>query len=118
MLDKGEFVAQATVALWKRAEPGKHTPAEEFKKAVNSAPGWTATRVIEDGEATTPDGRWLYRIAAEGKMEELPVIQTFHLLAGPGGDQVAVTFAMKPEKAKGFGTRDKEFVGAIAFPKR
>ena len=118
LLDKGEFVAQATVALWKKAEPGKHTPAEDFKKAVNSAPGWTAARVIEDGETTLADGRWLYRIAAEGKMEELAVIQTFHLLAGPGGDQVAVTFAMKPEKAKGFGARDKEFVGAIAFPKR
>jgi hypothetical protein len=118
LLDKGEFVAQATVAVWKKAEPGKHASADEFKKAVNSAPGWTATRVLEDGESTLPDGRWLYRVAAEGKMEELPVVQTFHLLAGPAGDQVAVTFAMKPDKAKAFGTRDKDFVQAVAFPKR
>lgn len=115
LLDKGEFVAQATVALWKKADAGKHTPADEFKKAVNAAPGWTATRVIEDGE-TTADGKWLYRIVAEGKMENLPVVQSFHLLAGPGGDQVAVTFAMKPEKVKAFGVRDKEMVGAITFP--
>ncbi|MBN9117922.1 MAG: hypothetical protein J0I06_01940 [Planctomycetes bacterium] len=115
LLDKGEFVAQATVALWKKTEPGKHTPADEFKKAVASAPGWTATRVLEDQETTTTDGRWLYRIVAEGKMEELPVVQGFHLLAGAGGDQVAVTFAMKPEKVKAVGPRDKELVNAIAF---
>lgn len=116
LLDKGEFVAQATVALWKKADAGKHTPAEDFKRAVNSAPGWTATRVLEDAETTTPDGRWLYRIAAEGKMEELPVVQCFHLLAGSQGDQVAVTFAMKPEKVKAVGTRDRELVNAITFP--
>ncbi len=118
LLDKGEFVAQATVALWKKAEPGKHASTEEFKKAVAATPSWTATRVLEDAEATTPDGRWLYRLAVEGKMEDLPVVQSFHLLAGAGGDQVAVTFAMRPEKVKAVGPRDKELVNAIAFPKR
>ena len=116
LLEKGEFVAQATVALWKKADAGKHTPAEDFKRAVNAAPGWTVARVLEDAETTTPDGRWLYRIAAEGKMEELPVVQCFHLLAGPQGDQAAVTFAMKPEKVKAVGTRDRELVNAITFP--
>lgn len=116
LLDKGEFVAQATVATWKKADPGKHTSTEEFKKAVVATPGWTATRVLEDAESTTPDGRWLYRLVAEGKMEELPVVQSFHLLAGAQGDQVAVTFAMKPEKVKAVGSRDKELVQALAFP--
>ena len=116
LLDKGEFIAQATVVAWKKEAPGKHTPADEFKKAVSAAPGWTATRVLEDAETTAPDGRWLYRVVAEGKMDELPVVQSFHLLAGAQGDQAAVTFAMKPEKAKAVGTRDRELVQAIAFP--
>ena len=118
LLDKGEFVAQATVAAWKKAEAGKHTPADEFKRAVNATPGWTASRVLEDAEGAAPDGRWLYRIVAEGKADELPVVQSFHLLAGAQGDQAAVTFAMKPEKVKAVGTRDKELVNAIAFPKK
>ncbi len=116
LLDKGEFIAQATVVVWKKAEAGKHTPADEFKKAVNSSPGWVATRVLEDAENTLPDGRWLYRIAAEGEMEKLPVLQSFNLVAGPQGDQAVMTFAMKPEKAKAVGTRDRELVNAITFP--
>jgi hypothetical protein len=116
LLDRGEFVAQATVAAWKKAEAGKHTPADEFKKAVNATAGWTATRVLEDTETTAPDGRWLYRIVAEGKMDDLVVIQSFHLIAGPQGDQAAVTFAMKPDKVKAVGSRDREFVSALTFP--
>ena len=116
LLDKGEFVVQATVVAWKKADAGKHTPTDEFKKAVNSTPGWAATRLLEDAETTSPDGRWLYRIVAEGKMDDLPVIQSFHLLAGSQGDQAAVTFAMKPEKVKVVGSRDRELINAVAFP--
>lgn len=116
LLDKGEFIAQATVVAWTKAEPGKHTPAADFKKAASASPGWTATKVLEDAETGSPDGRWLYRIVAEGKMEELPVVQSFNLLAGPQGDQVAVTFAMKPDKAKAVTARDRELLNGVAFP--
>jgi hypothetical protein len=116
LLDKGEFIAQATVVAWRKAEPGKHTPADEFKKAVSNVAGWTATRVLEDAEVPMTGGRWLYRIVAEGKIDDLPMVQSFHLLAGPQGDQVAITFAMKPDKLKAVGTRDRELVNALGFP--
>lgn len=118
LLDRGEFIAQATVMAWKKAEPGKHTPAEEFKKAANATPGWSAGRVLEDAEATAPDGRWLYRIVAEGKMDDLPVVQSFSIVADPRGDQAALTVAMKPEKAKAVGVRDRELLNALTFPKK
>ncbi len=118
LLDKGEFISQATFMVWKKADPGKHTPADEFKKAVGSSPGWTVSRVLEDAETAAPDGRWVYRISAEGKMEELPAIQNFHLIAGPQGDQVAVTFAMKPDKVKAVGARDRDLVNALVLPKK
>jgi hypothetical protein len=116
LLDKGEFVAQATLAVWRKAEPGKHTPVEEFKKAISATPGWTVTRALEDAETSAPDGRWLYRLVAEGKAEGQEVVQSFHLLAGPNGDQAAVTFAMKPEKVKVVGSRDRELMNGIVFP--
>ena len=118
LLDKGAFIAQATVVAWRKADPGKHTPADEFKKAVAASPGWVASRVLEDAETTTPDGRWVYRLAAEGKMEDLPVVQSFHLVAGPQGDQAAVTFAMKPDQVKAVAARDRELVNALSFPKK
>ena len=118
LLDRGEFVAQATISAWKKAEPGKHASAEEFKKAIGDSPGWVATRILEDAEVPIEGGGWLYRFAAEGKMEEQPAVQCFHLLAGPRGDQVAGTFSMKPEKMKALGSRDLSLMKAIEFGKK
>jgi hypothetical protein len=115
LLDRGELVCQATITAWKKAEPGKHVSADEFKKAVFDTPGWVPGKVLDDGELPTDAGRWLYRVTAEGRMEDVPVIQSFHLLAGPQGDQVAVTVAMRPEKARAVGTRDVGLVNAIEF---
>ena len=118
LLDRGELVSQGTITAWKKAEPGKHATVEEFKKAVGDSPGWVPTRVLEEGEIPLEGGRWLYRLAAEGKMEDQPAVQGFHMLAGPQGDQVAITFAMKPEKMKVLGSRDLALVKAIEFGKK
>jgi hypothetical protein len=117
LLDRGEFVVQATVGVWKKAEPGKHDAPDEFKKAVAQSPGWTAGKTLEDGELPADGGRWHYRLTAEGRIGEAPVVQSFHLLAGPQGDQVVVTFSMRPEKLKAVGARDAALVGAIRFGK-
>lgn len=115
LIEKGEFITQATVSVWKKADPGKHATPEEFKKAVGESAGWQVERVLDDGELPTDGGRWLYRVTAAGKIQDIPAVQSFHLLAGPQGDQVAVTFAMKPEKVKAVGTRDASLVNAIEF---
>jgi hypothetical protein len=118
LLDRGELIAQATVTVWNKMEPGKHVAIDDFKKAVASAPGWTPGKTIADGELPAPAGRWLYRLEVEGKMEDVPVVQTFYLLAGPQGDQVVVTVAAKPEKVKAIANRDLSLVNAIEFGKK
>lgn len=118
LLDRGEFIAQATVTGWKKADPGKHTPADEFKKAVADSPGWIATRVTEDAEMPAGGGRWAYRIVAEGRMENLPVVQAFHLVAGAQGDQVVVTVVTRPEQLRAVGGRDVALVNAIELGKK
>lgn len=118
LLDRGGFVAQATLSAWRPAEAGKHMAAADFKKAVAEAPGWIQTKVLADGEVEATGGRWLYRLTAEGKMDELPVVQTFYLLAGAGGEQMGVTVAAKPEQMRAVAGRDLVLVKAIDFGKK
>jgi hypothetical protein len=118
LLEKGEFVAQATVTTWKKADPGRHADPEEFKKLLGQLPGWQPEEVLTDGPIPTDPGRWLYRVSARGKQDELAVVQTFYLLAGPAGDQLAVTVLARQEKAAKVGTRDLELVNAVEFPAR
>ena len=116
LLEKGEFTAQATMTTWKRATAGQHTPADEFKKLLANLPGWVPEAVTEDSVIPTDAGRWLYRVALKGKQDGLPVVQSFFLLAGPNGDQLAVTVLARQEQAAKVGTRDITLVNAIEFP--
>jgi hypothetical protein len=48
-------------------------------------------------------------------MEGVAVVQSFYLLAGPEGEQIAVTVAAKPDKLKAIGSRDLDLVNSIEF---
>ncbi|HEX4607578.1 MAG TPA: hypothetical protein VH092_05170 [Urbifossiella sp.] len=113
LLDGGEFVAQATVSPWAKAAPGQHAPADEFKKAA--APGWVPGRVVEDGEVPAAAGHWVYRLAAEGKSQDVPVFRAAYLVAGPRGDQVVVTVVAPADRARVLAGRDAALATGIGF---
>jgi hypothetical protein len=113
LLDQGDFIAQATLSVWRKADPGKHSTVAEFKKAVSEAPGWVPGKVLADRELPTGAGRWLYRLTVEGKLEDAAIVQSFFLLAGPRGDQITVTVASKPEKHQLIDNRVVSLVQAI-----
>jgi hypothetical protein len=118
LVEKGEFVAQATVMPWRKVDAGKHSTMEEFKKAVADTPGWVAGKVVAEGELPAGEGRWLFRLSVEGKIDDQPAVQTFYLLAGPQGDQVAVTVVAKPANLKALAARDADLVKGIDFGKK
>ncbi|MCZ2340871.1 MAG: hypothetical protein LC104_03640 [Bacteroidales bacterium] len=115
LLDRGEFTAQATITNWKKADPGQHTTPAEFKGVLNQLPNWQAEQILNDGEIPTSAGRWLYRVTAQGKQDGLAVVQSFYLLAGPNGEQVAVTVVTRQEKAVTLGSRDLDLVQSIVL---
>jgi hypothetical protein len=118
LLDRGDFVAQAAVAVWKKMEPGKHIDPEEFQKLTAAIPGWQAEEVIDAAEVPSDGGRWCYRMTARGMLDGAKVVQSFYVLAGAQGEHVFVTFTMKPANAAKIGTRDVALVQAIEFPQK
>jgi hypothetical protein len=116
LMDRGEFVAQLSVTEWQRAKPGEHLSGEEFQQQVTNIPGWEPAQIIQAGEVPLDGGRWCYRVCALGALDGLEVMQNFYLVAGPQGDQVALTFTLKPTLADKLGTRDLTVVGSIDFP--
>jgi len=117
LLDRGDFIAQATIATWRQAEPGKHLAPEQFKEVVTRQAGWELEEVVDESEIPTDNGRWLYRITARGSINDMKVTQTFYCLANEDGRQLMVTFIMKPTHSTKIGTRDIALVNAIDFVK-
>jgi hypothetical protein len=116
LMDRGDFIAQATVTPWTGDLPGKHMTPETFQEAMAETAGWEADQVLQAGEVNAEEGRWVYRISALGKLDGLKVMQNFYLVAGPKGDQVVLVFTMTPAQAQKIGTRDLSLVGSLDFP--
>ncbi|MGL6073956.1 MAG: hypothetical protein ACRC8S_07330 [Fimbriiglobus sp.] len=117
LLDGGEFTAQATMTIMKKLEPGSQMPIDDFKRLLGQIPGWEPEGISEDGIISSEEGRRLYRLTAKGKQDGVAVQQTFFHIAGPKGDQIAVTVLAKDTKAGALNNRDLSLVNAITFPK-
>jgi len=115
LLDRGDFVAQATLTPWQKAEPGSHLTAEQFTKAMDNTPGWEEDEALESDETPTNNANWAYRIAATGSLNEVKVVQYFYLVAGPQGDQLVATFTMSPAQTQKLGAHDLELIRSISF---
>jgi hypothetical protein len=117
MLERGDFVAQATVSPWQKAEPGQHADVKEFRDAMMASPGWEPEEVLQEGELPgQPNGRFVYRLTARGSMEDVKIVQTFYLVTGPKGDQCVVVFTLKQAQLAKLGARDQVLVDGIGFP--
>jgi hypothetical protein len=117
-LDRGDFVAQATVTPWARAESGQHMDIKEFREQMLASPGWQAEDVLQEGDLPNqPHGRFVYRLTARGEMEGVKVVQCFYLVASPKGEQVVVAFTLKLTQVNKLGARDLILVDGVEFAK-
>jgi hypothetical protein len=116
LIDHGDFVAQATLTPWNRAEKGKHLSPEEFKQAMAETPGWEPEEELQAGEVPGGGGRWIYRLSTSGQLDGAKVMQNFYLIASPAGEQVVLVFTMTPKQADRLGTQDISLAASVDFP--
>jgi hypothetical protein len=114
LLDRGDFVAQATVMPWAKAAAGQHLDAKEFREQMLASPGWQAEDVLQEGELPNqPAGRFVYRLTARGEMDGVKVVQCFYLVTGPKGEQAIVAFTLKLTEVNKLGARDMILVDGL-----
>ncbi len=116
LMEKGDFLAQATITQWANAGKGRHQSPEDFQAAIRKIPGWEQAEALSSGEVPSGDKRWIYRHAVAGKLEGVEVLQTFYLIAGPDGDQVVVTVTCTPKLAARIAGRDQALATSLEFP--
>lgn len=118
LMVRGELIAQATIAEWKPKDLKGDRKAilNEFVNATAKQANWEPKKVLENGPIPAGLGRQLYRLSAAGLQDGMAVVQSFHLLSGPDGQQIAVTCLTKQETSGKVGTRDVALVNAIDFP--
>jgi hypothetical protein len=116
LLERGDFLAQATLTPWKKADPGKHMALDDFRQLLLDTPGFEMEEFTQQGEVAAEGGRYVYRLMASGTLDGVKVVQIYYLVAGPQGDQAVLAFTMKPSMAGKVGSRDLALVQAVDFP--
>jgi hypothetical protein len=117
LMDRGDFIAQATVTPWKRSDPKESISLEQFCDVMKTTPGWKEDEVLEKVELKAPRGNALYRVTASGTLDEVKAVQSFYLVASPEGEQMIVSFSVVPSQVQKLGSRDMDLVRGISFPK-
>lgn len=116
-MDRGDFIAQATVTVWKKIDPAKVMTLDTFAEEMSKTPGWQAKNEIERKELDNlPKGHHkAYRVAASGELDGVATIQYFYLIVGTAGEQTIVTFSVEPKHAQRLGARDVEMIRELMF---
>jgi hypothetical protein len=116
LMDRGEFVAQVTIAPWKKSDVGKHATPDEIKSIVANTPGWQQETLIKADVVKLPSTQWAYLVAGEGDLDGVRAVQYFYFIASPSGEQAIITFTATPGQSQKLGSRDLEFVHGFLLP--
>jgi hypothetical protein len=117
LMDRGDFIAQATITPWQKSDPKAIVTLEQFYELMKTSPGWQEEEVLEKNELKEPRGHAVYRVTASGTLNEAKAVQSYYLLVSPQGEQLIVTFAIVPNQMQKLEARDFELVRGIVFPK-
>jgi hypothetical protein len=117
LMDRGDFIAQATISPWKHADPKAVVSLEQFYELMKTTPGWQEEEILEKTELKQPRGHARYRVTASGILNEAKAVQSFYLVVSPEGEQLIVSFAIVPAQVQKLGARDLELVRGIGFAK-
>jgi hypothetical protein len=117
LTDRGDFVAQATLMPYTKETPGKMMDLDNFARRMAEVPGWTQEEVLEkNANLGVSEDLKVYRVGAAGKLSGVPAVQYFHLMTGPRGDQLIVTFTMDPSQTSNLSQHDMAFLRGVSFP--
>jgi hypothetical protein len=117
LMDRGDFIAQATITSWKKADPKATLSLEQFCDAMKTTPGWKEETLVEKTALKEPRGHALYRLTASGTLDDVKTVQSFYLVVSPGGEQMIVSFSVVPSQVQKLGVRDMDLVRGVTFKK-
>jgi hypothetical protein len=115
LLQKGEFLSQVSLVPWEKKAAGQRVAVEQFKKSISESKSWVCEEIVDAGQVASDDERWIYRVAARGTLDGMAVLQTYYIMASPGGQHLGITFTCKLADANKLGTKDLELVNSVSF---
>jgi hypothetical protein len=117
LLDKGTFVAQCNLAPVRAAAPGEHVTEKQFEDDIRDSLGARLKSIEQRETVPTDDGRFVFRVVAAGRSNDVPVTWIYYLCAAPDGEQVSFVFAVETSLRPKLEPRELAMVKSVKFLK-
>ncbi len=115
MVDRGELVAQSNIASLAQVAPEKLITLSGFQEDIQRALGKNFGQFIKASQEANDADYRVYRVAAEGEVEGLPIEWIYHLVADRHGHQVSFAFTVEKGLSEQFAQADEPLVQALRF---
>lgn len=115
MIDQGRFIAHCNVSPLPKRAAGRPVELAEFQADVERALGDRLEKFVEAGQSHSDADYRVYRVVAQGKVDDRPVRWTYYLITDRDGRQAALAFSVEGEHVERFGAADRELVEGFRF---
>jgi hypothetical protein len=119
-LERGDFIAQATITAWKKTDPKNVMSVADFAALMSKTTGWVEDKETErrefKAEERAKGHHAAYRVVASGELDGVRTVQYFYLVVSPQGEQRIVTFSVVPQHVGRLGARDVELIRELSVP--
>lgn len=117
-VDKGDLVAQCTLAALPPKSAGRQTSLEQFQKDVTYALGKNFGEMVSSRQWQNAAGLYCYELVVRGIVDEVPVEWHYYLLAPESGNRVSVAITLEKPMVERVGNADRDLVESLQiFPR-
>jgi hypothetical protein len=117
-VERGDLVAQCTLAALPAKSAGRQTSLEQFQKDVTFSLGKSFGEMVSSREWQNAAGLYCYELVARGFVEEVPVEWHYYLLAPESGERVSAAVTLEKPMVERVGQADRALIESIKlFPR-
>ena len=115
LVEKGNLIAQINVSEIMKMPAGQHTSEQQFQNDIRQSLGNRLTDIEKAELLKTDDGRWLYRVIANGEANNQKLSWVYYLCAAPSGEQTSFVFSLAKADMEKLANRDLAIVLGLKF---
>jgi len=112
LVDKGDYLAQCTVAPVADSA-AKDMSMARFQSDIQTLLGKTFKQFVEASEPSNEPGYRIYRVVVRGEVDEVAVQWIYYLVADHRGHQVVFAFSVEADLAGRFGDADEQLLKTV-----
>ncbi len=115
LLEEGNLIAQCDMASITPAKPGGHLAEQIYLSDIRQSLGDRLKSMTNGEVIPSSDHKFIYKVTAEGAVDQLQVMWVFYLVADPSGRQASLMFTVDPSLAEKLAKYDRDFVESLKF---